>query len=177
MRHGAVMTTSTLDPVEDGGLSVRPIEASDDQRLVDFHEALDDESHYFRFFNFHPHLTAEEVTRFTNVDHRRREALVVLEDDRIVAVGRYDEVHDDPATAEVAFVVALDHRHEGLASWLLHELARRAADAGFRTLLGETLNENTRMRNVFRRAGFPTTNTFEGGIVHTRMEIGRTSAH
>jgi RimJ/RimL family protein N-acetyltransferase len=170
------MTTSALEPIEDDRLSVRPIATTDADRLVAFHEALDDESHYFRFFNFHPHLTADEVIRFTNVDHRRREALVVLEADRIVAVGRYDEVRDDPTTAEVAFVVALDHRHEGLASRLLHELARRAADAGFEALLGETLNENTRMRSVFRHAGFPTTNTFEDGIVHTRMEIGRTRA-
>lgn len=166
------MTASVLDRPEANGLIVRPIGPEDAGRLVEFHEALDDESHYYRFFNFHPHLTASEVERFTHVDHRHREALLVLEGDRIVAVGRYDEVHDDPTTAEVAFVVALDHRRQGLASWLLQELARRAAAAGYQALVGETLNENTRMRSVFRHAGFPTTNRYDEGVVHTRMEIG-----
>ena len=153
------------------GLTVRPIDADDADRLVDFHEALDQESHYLRFFNVHPHLSPQEVDHFTHVDHRHREALVVLDDDRIVAVGRYDELPDDPTTAEVAFVVALDHRHEGLASWLLQELAQRARAAGFATLLGTTLNGNVKMRNVFRGAGFPLTATYDDGVVDTRMDI------
>jgi GNAT superfamily N-acetyltransferase len=153
------------------GLTVRPIKADDAVRLVAFHEALDDESHYFRFFNAHPHLTPYEVEHFTHVDHLQREAVLVLDDGRIVAVGRYDELHDDPTTAEVAFVVALDHRREGIATSLLHELARRAQAVGFDTFLGVTLSINTRMRDVFREAGYPLSTTFDVGVIETRMDI------
>lgn len=164
------MNAAPTQPV--GRLLVRPIEPEDADALIAFHDALDQESQYLRFFNVHPHLRPEEVTHFTHVDHRRREALVALDGDRIVAVGRYDELHDDPTTAEVAFVVSLDHRHEGIATWLLRALAHRARAAGFRSLLGTTLSSNSAMRAVFKRSGFPCTSTFGDGVADTRMDIG-----
>lgn len=152
--------------------TIRPIGPEDAERLVAFHEALDAESQYRRFFTSHPHLTDEEVQRFTHVDHDRREALIVVEGERIVAVGRYDRLDDEAGAAEVAFVTALDHRHEGLATELLHRLADHARARGVGTLLGETLGTNTAMRRVFAHAGYPVTSTFTDGIAETRMLIG-----
>ncbi|HEV3227007.1 MAG TPA: hypothetical protein VGZ52_09235, partial [Acidimicrobiales bacterium] len=71
---------------------VRAIRPSDAEELVRFHEGLSSESQRSRFFTVHPHLTAEEVGRFTNVDHRDRQAFVALVGVDIVGVGRYDRL-------------------------------------------------------------------------------------
>ena len=84
---------------------VRPISIRDDERLLRFHATLSPETTRLRFFAVHPHLTLRETTRFTDVDHIDREAWVVLIDDEIIGVGRYERLAD-PDDAEVAFVVA-----------------------------------------------------------------------
>ena len=150
---------------------VRSIEPGDADRLAAFHDGLDAESQYRRFFTAHPHLTTAEVDRFTHVDHDGREALVVLEGDRIVAVGRYDRLRDDPSIAEVAFVTAPDRRHLGLATTLLHLLAARATHHGIRTFVAETLGCNVAMRRVLAEAGYPTTSRFVDGITETHLDI------
>jgi RimJ/RimL family protein N-acetyltransferase len=150
---------------------VRPIQPTDAERLVAFHEALDPLSQYRRFFTSHPHLGDTEVEHFTHVDHVDREALVVLDDERIVAVGRYDRLREDPGAAEVAFVTAVGWRRCGLASMLLQELAALARERGIHRFVAETLAENTEMRAVFHHAGFPATSSFADGVAEIRMEL------
>lgn len=150
---------------------VRPIEPGDAEALVRFHEALDVQSQYFRFFTAHPHLSEAEVERFTCVDHHDREALVVVEGDRLVAVARYERDLGAPSEAEVAFIVAVDRRGRGWATELLHRLAELARLRGVDTFTAETLGVNHTMREVFAHAGFPWTSTFEGGIVGTRLDV------
>ena len=76
----------------DGALRfrLRPIRPDDGQRLVSFHDHLSDRSCYLRFFSLHPHLSPDEVERFTHVDYEDRLALVAVLDDSIIGVGRYD---------------------------------------------------------------------------------------
>lgn len=161
----------TTDERGDRTEVVRPIEPDDAAALVCFHEALDVQSQYFRFFTAHPHLTEAEVHRFTCVDHRDREALVVLDGDRLVAVGRYERDLRVPAEAEVAFIVAPDHRGRGWATELLHRLAELARRCGIDTFTAETLGVNHTMREVFAHAGYPWTSSFEDGIVVTRLDV------
>src|SRR5688500_17233204 len=85
---------------------LRPMQDDDEERLVRFHEHLDEHSQYLRFFTPHPHLSAEEVERFTHVDHDDREALVAVLDDEIIGVGRYDRLGSGSPRAEIAFIVA-----------------------------------------------------------------------
>ena len=158
---------------------IRSIRPSDRELLVRFHESLDAHSQYLRFFRVHPHLTDDEVERFTSVDHDRREGLVALElvpgepAGALVAVGRYDRLGDSDL-AEVAFVTATRWRGQRLASLLLHELAERARSQGINRFMGETLGENVAMRNVFRRSGFRITNRYTEGTIQTEMDL-RTS--
>src|ERR1700728_2477436 len=78
-------------------LRVRPILPADATALVEFHERLSPQSVYRRFFSVHPRLSDTEVHRFTHVDYVDRLALVVCDNARLVAVGRYDR---RPGTAE-----------------------------------------------------------------------------
>lgn len=153
-------------------LEVRPIEEADADGLVRFHGRLSDETTYLRFFAVHPVLHADEVERFTHVDHRRREAVVALLDGEIVAVARFDRLGDDGDEAEVAFVVADEFQGRGIGTGLLHELVRRARALGIRLFVAETLPHNRRMLTVFRHAGLPVRTRFEDGTVHVLLDLG-----
>jgi GNAT superfamily N-acetyltransferase len=123
-----------------------------------------------RYFNGHPHLSEREAERFASVDHRTREALVAVLDDKLIAVGRY-EMLDNELDAEVAFVVVDRWQGLGLGSILLHELAALARAAGVRRFVAETLAENHRMLAVFTRSGLRTTTSITQGIVSVTMEL------
>ena len=135
-------TTRQRTPVTPHGPDIRPIVPSDGAALVRFHELLSPESQRSRFFTAHPHLSATEVERFTNVDHRDREALVAVIGADIVGVGRYDRLGASPR-AEVAFVTRDDHQGTGIATTLLQQLTVAAHRVGITCLVAETLAGNT----------------------------------
>lgn len=149
---------------------IRPIQPDDAALLVAFHASLSPESIYLRFFNVHSVLTAREVERFTHVDYKDRLALVVLTDDRLIAVGRYDR---DVASkeAEVAFVVGDDYQQQGVGTLLADELARAARVQGIRAFVADTLAENVAMLQMFYGTGFPVETHFEEGVVKVRFPI------
>ncbi len=125
---------------------------------------------YRRFFSEHPELSAQEIERFTRVDGIDRLALVVEDGQRLVAVGRYDRT---PGTdeAEVAFVVADDFQHYGLAPELLQRLAGAARRQGIMVFTAITLIENRDMLHVFSTSGYPVTRATEYGVVSIRFPI------
>ena len=71
-------------------LSVRPIEPDDVDRLGRMFERLSPTTIYRRFFSPIHEASPRMLMWLTNVDHDRREALVALDGDEIVAVARYD---------------------------------------------------------------------------------------
>ncbi len=163
-----------IDPVgrlRDGtAVTIRPMEASDAEALVGFHDSLSGETIRRRFFNVHPHLTVAEVARFTTVDHVDREALVMSVDGALIAVGRLDR---EPGTerAEVAFVVRDDWQGRGAGTLLLERLIDWARRRGLRRLVADTLSENRRMVDVFQRSGLVTTTRYDQGVLHLTLTL------
>ena len=149
---------------------VRPILPDDAAMLVKFHASLSPQSVYLRFFNFHPELSSREVERFTHVDYAARLALIVLAEDRLVAVGRYDRV-EGTDEAEVAFVVEDSYQNLGIGTLLADELARAARVQGIGVFVADTLTENAPMLEMFAKTGFPVTTSFEEGVVKVRYSI------
>jgi GNAT superfamily N-acetyltransferase len=141
-------------------LAVREIRPDDADRLTRFHTTLSMETTRMRFFSPHPRLSPHELLRFTTVDHWDREAIVVLDGDDIVAVGRYDRM-DDPGLAEVAFVVSDPWQGKGIGPVLLSRLAELARQ-----------RENDRMLEMLRHTGFPTRRRFVDGVVHVELSLG-----
>jgi GNAT superfamily N-acetyltransferase len=137
---------------------IRPIRPDDGARLESFHRHLSKQSVYLRFFSYHPVLSPKEVERFTTVDYRNRMALIVECDTELVAVGRFDRTPDS-AEAEVAFVVADEYQHHGIATLLLDELARTALERGITAFTASTLAENRTMLAVFFNSGFHVTSS------------------
>jgi GNAT superfamily N-acetyltransferase len=151
-------------------IHVRPIKPEDASRLVTFHMSLTPRSVYRRFFSAHPRLSDAEVTRFTCLDYFDRLALIAEVGERMVAVARYDHL---PGTteAEVAFVVAEDLQHHGIASTLLELLAHAARRAGITTFVASTLAENREMLGVFTGSRFDVSRSLEFGVVDIRFLI------
>lgn len=143
---------------------VRPIRPDDASRLIAFHSGLTPQSVYRRFFSAHPNLSAKEVERFTCVDYVDRLALIAEIGDRMVAVARYDRT-PETSEAEVAFVVADDCQHHGIASLLLELLADTAWQVGITTFVASTLTENREMINVFTGSKFDVSTRFDCGVV------------
>jgi RimJ/RimL family protein N-acetyltransferase len=151
---------------------VRPIAPGDAGALVRFHSQLSRRSIQMRYFYPHLELRPDEVARLTQVDGSNRVAFVVEHDGELIAVGRYDRL-DDPAVAEVAFLVADGFQHHGIASLLLKRLASRAREVGITTFRAEVLAENAPMLAVFRQSGFATESNRRGGPVSVTMDIVR----
>jgi RimJ/RimL family protein N-acetyltransferase len=146
------------------------MESTDAARLVRFHAGLSSETIRMRYFGPHPHLSGAQIERFTTVDHHDREAFVVVLDDDIIAVGRYDRL-DDRAEAEVAFVVSDGWQRRGIAPVLLALLAERAREVGVRRFVAETLVDNHAMLDVFRHSGLATTTSTSLGEVQVTMVL------
>jgi RimJ/RimL family protein N-acetyltransferase len=152
-------------------VELRPIGPGDAAALVDFHEGLSTDSIHYRFFTHHPHLSTREVERFTTVDHQDREAYVLVADDEIIAVGRYDRLTPSGDIAEVAFVVTDAWQGHGAATVLLQALAARAERDGIRTFVADVLPDNRRMLHVFQHSGLVSSCVHEAGVLHLEMPL------
>jgi GNAT superfamily N-acetyltransferase len=149
---------------------LRPIYPGDAERLVAFHARLSSDSVYRRYFSFHPELSDNEVAWLTTVDYVDRLALIVEDDDQLLAVGRYDRV---PGTdeAEVAFLVADEYQHRGMGMLLLHHLATAARRQGITTFTAETQANNRDMMGVFEGSGFDVSASLDAEIISVRFRI------
>jgi RimJ/RimL family protein N-acetyltransferase len=161
-------------PLYGGGTAhVRAIRPDDRDRLREFHGRLSPESITFRFFRYKPDLSTEEAAHFTQVDYRRRMALLATrgsgEAEEILGVVRYEDI--GPATAEVAFVVEDHWQGHGIATTLLHRLADYARRRGYTTFVALTMGDNFRMMEVLKGSGFPSTAHTSAGEIEVRLDI------
>jgi GNAT superfamily N-acetyltransferase len=157
-------------------VALRPIRPEDGERLVEFHGRLSPRSVYRRYFFMHPNLSDAEVERLTHVDYVDRLALIAEVDGEMAAVGRYDR-SPGSAEAEVAFVVADQYQHHGIATLLLERLAAAAWGNGVATFVAQTLRENRAMLDVFYASGFPVTSKSEYDTVRVRFAIAPDDAY
>lgn len=154
-------------------VAVRPILASDAERLVRFHHRQSPESIYFRYFSPRPELSKRDVAHFTHVDHRDRVAFVALSLDEIIAVARYER-YRGTNTAEVAFFVDDEHHGRGLASLMLEYLAAAGRENGIRRFVATTLPSNRKMLAVFHSAGYDVSSRLDEGVIEIGFDIDAT---
>lgn len=151
---------------------IRPIAAEDDALLVEFYSRVSDESKYYRFFSPMPVLSERDVRRFTHVDHRDRVAFVLVLQEQMIAVGRYDVVAE--GEAEVAFLVEDGHQGRGIAQILLEHLAQAGRERGVERFIAEVLPDNSRMIQTFRDAGYRVVSGYSDGVITLEFPIDPT---
>jgi len=136
-------------------LIIRPIAITDVRRLTEMFGRLSRQSIYFRFFSPIRRLPPAALLRLAHVDHGRREALIALDGENIVAVARYDVADGfDPATgreAEIAITVEDAWHRRGLAEHLLRRLAQVAVARGYETFLARILPDNRAALGLMRK--------------------------
>ncbi len=148
-------------PLSDvGSIQVRAIRPDDRGRILQLFDRLTRRTIYFRFHEPKTELSAEELTRYTELDFDERVALVAVvgrgEAEKIVGVGRYRCIPDaDPRCAEIAFAVEDVYQGRGIGSGLLKHLARIAKASGVAVFEGRILPGNSHFLGFLEKSGFP----------------------
>ena len=120
---------------------------------------LSKESVQRRFLTPKSSFSRSELRYLTEVDGRDHVALVAEHPSqparRLIAVGRFVRLHDDPEAAEVAIVVADDWHRRGVGSALSESLADEARRLGIRrftaTMASDNLPAHRLMQKLTRR--------------------------
>lgn len=169
----ALRLTGTLRLRDGAVVGVRPLRPDDCQRIQALHSRLSFDTIVFRFFRALPRLNDDTARHLTHLDYESRMALAATldegADERILAVVRYERI--GPETGEVAFVVEDAWQGRGIATALLHLLARYARSHGFTSLVAITMGDNVRMLEVLRHCGFPTFARYDSGEIHVTLDI------
>ncbi|UQU66369.1 GNAT family N-acetyltransferase [Couchioplanes caeruleus] len=172
------MTAVTRDAdvlLSDGSaVHLRPIRPEDAPAIVEFHSRMSDRTRYLRYFSPYPRIPERDLERFVNVDHREREAFVIVSGSRIMAVGRYERLGPDSPEAEVAFVVEDAYQGRGIGSVLLEHLADAARENGILRFVAEVLPQNAGMLRVFSDFGYQIQRKYADGVVHLSFPIAPT---
>jgi RimJ/RimL family protein N-acetyltransferase len=134
---------------------VRSVEPCDAEELAAGYQSLSDTSAYQRFFTIMPRLSPQQLRFFTQVDHRDHEALgaVAPETGQGVGIARFIRSDTDPASAELAIIVADDWQRRGVGFQLLRTLLRRAREENVTTISAEVLTDNSALLGLLRHFG------------------------
>ncbi len=153
--------------LDDGTVAVvRPLGPEDREALTLLHDGVSEGSFRLRFFGAGRRLGHDYVAHLFS-DDGAAISLVALVRDRVVALATAEL--QDATTAEVAFLVADDHRGHGVGALLLEHLAAAGRDLGIRRFTADVLPENAAMTRVFRAAGFTVARETAHGVVEVSM--------
>ena len=152
-------------------MTIRPIEPGDRERVRAFYDELSDRSRRLRYLAPTDELSDEDLAYFTDVDHRRHEAMVALDEERLVGVARYVRTPGEPEQAEVAVVVADDRQNEGIGTALLNALTVRARENGIERYTALVSPENDVVIGAISRAGADRMGTSADGEIEFCFEL------
>jgi acyl-CoA synthetase (NDP forming)/GNAT superfamily N-acetyltransferase len=155
-------------------VAIRPTAPGDVDAVQAMHERMSPDNIYLRFFSF-SRLSAQTEARRVCTDARpgRVALLAVTGEGTVAGVASYDVVASDPGQtkAEVAFAVADDMHHKGIATLLLEHLVSAARAQGVTAFTAQTLPENIPMLHVFADAGLPVQQHLDEGVVEVTIPL------
>ena len=155
----------------DGGtVEIRPAGSADFAAVKAMHEAMSPDHLYLRFFNVSRHAAETEARRICREPKPGHLALLALSAGQVVGCASYDALAGDH-TAEVAFAVADQMQHRGIATLLLEHLVSSARNDQITVFTAETLSENTPMLQVFTDAGLPVHRHFADGVAEITFPL------
>lgn len=152
-------------------VQIRLLTPADGDRLRAFHSGLSMESTRLRYFAPKPKLSDKDVAWLTDVDVVNRCALVAIERDNIIAVGRWMRGDEGLPSAEVAFITADGEQGRGIGTLLMAMLIEMAPDHGITEFTASVMMENSSMTKVLRHAGYRISTTAESGVRDTVIDL------
>jgi acetate---CoA ligase (ADP-forming) len=156
---------------------LRRIRPDDRQRLLAMWERTSEASRRARFHGPFA-LTEENVGRFTDLDPGLQFAVAATlgrgDDERVVAVARYERDPDEPGHAEFAALVEDAQQGRGIGTAIVREVAQQALEDGVKRLSGDVLADNARMLRLIRDIGLEFHSVHEpggGSVVRADLEL------
>jgi acetyltransferase len=146
-------------------VTIRPIKAEDEPRMVQFHKTLSPETvhgRYFGMLSLSARTQHERLVRVCFTDYDREIALVAARSTsdnsdagnvEILGVGRLVKLQGE-RVAEFALVVSDPAQGQGLGMELMRRLIEVGRAEGLERIRGEVMAENTRMRQLCAALGF-----------------------
>jgi RimJ/RimL family protein N-acetyltransferase len=137
---------------------VRALEPTDRDALASAFERLSEQSRTQRFLSPKT-LTDRDLTRLSDIDHVKHEALAAIDpaDQSIVGVARYCASSGQDDQAELAGAVVDDWQGRGIGGELLAGVIERARANGLSKLTASAFSDNAPALLLLTRAGFVTT--------------------
>jgi len=161
--------------LRDGRVAVvRPVVAADREALERLHADASPRNRFLRFFSADETIAGRYAEHLATAgdDHFGVLATVAGE---VVGVASAERL--DPATAEVALMVADAWHGTGAGTLLLEHLAAAAVDRGVRRFTADVLARNGPMMDVFLNAGFSTRcGEPEDAVRTVELDLARTGA-
>ena len=145
-----------LERLPDGAqILIRPIRSDDKRFLEDGLRQLSDESVHRRFLSPKRSFSRAELRYLTEVDGRDHVALVAEYPGepvrRLIAVGRFVRLAQNPDAAEVAIVVSDDWQRRGVGSLFAERLAAQARRLGVKRFIATMATDNVAAHRLMER--------------------------
>ena len=145
-----------LECLPDGAqILIRPIRSDDKRYLEDGLRQLSDESVHRRFLSPKRSFSRAELRYLTEVDGRDHVALVAEYPGepvrRLIAVGRFVRLAQNPDAAEVAIVVSDDWQQRGVGSLFAERLAAEARRLGVKRFTATMATDNVPAHKLMER--------------------------
>ncbi|MBV8773231.1 MAG: N-acetyltransferase [Deltaproteobacteria bacterium] len=155
---------------------IRAIRPDDKTRLLEHFQGLSQQSVYYRFFGLKRSLSDDDLSRLTELDFANHIGLAAtIESNKgeyFIGVGRCVRT-EVGSRAEVAFAVLDEYQGHGIGTLLLKHLAVIARGNGIREFSANVLGSNHQMLEVFANSGFSVHDSYECGVVHVTLNIGK----
>ncbi|BBX00730.1 GNAT family N-acetyltransferase [Mycolicibacterium moriokaense] len=161
-------------PVElrDGSVYyLRPVLPGDSERTTDGRVEFSSETLYRRFQS--PRVpTKSLMTYLFEVDYVHHFVWVMTEgaEGPVIADARFVREEDDPAVAEVAFIVGDDYQGRGIGTFLMDTLVVTANYVGVQRFTARVLSDNHPMRAILDRFGAQW-HRDDLGVVTTEVDV------
>ena len=158
-------------------VTIRPIESSDEDGLLDFYRELSAQARYTRFLGIGPGVDRQAARRFAEVDHDHADGFVAVlheagpRDGAIV--GHLCMEPDRGGSEEVAVAVADGLRGRGIGSALIAAAVRSALRRGVPRLSAMLFATNEPMRRLLLHEPCPKTDRIDSGIETIELEMAR----
>jgi len=170
-RLAAFITPMPVEFEGDITLLLRPVLPGDTERISSPTAEFSSETLYRRFMS---NLTPSPslMNYLFHVDYVEHFVWVLVdgEDGPVVADARFVRDVDNPAVAEVAFIVADDYQGRGIGSFLMDAAIIAARVGGIQRFTVRMLSENDSMRSIFDRYGADWKRD-EPGVVVTEFDV------
>jgi len=154
---------------------LRPIRPEDEPEHYEFIAKLSPEDVRFRFFGLVRELPHSEMARFTQIDYDREMAFIASaerEGSGRETLGVVRTATDpDNQRAEFAIVVRSDLGGQGLGHHLLEKMIAYCRARGTRSIVGQVMTENARMRELARNLGFGQRLIPGEGVVEVTLDL------